>query len=120
MPEFKNQKFKVASPAHSRAIQYELFKQGYKWTGHNGSVYEYEDKTALFTDDDGYILYGNSEDSFFETSKQYKEVTVVTKTVTKLVVTEFQPKREKVIVFGRTYYKDDVDAALAKLEVARV
>jgi hypothetical protein len=111
----KNQKFKVANATISRLLQEELFKQGYGW-GINGTNIVHELKPFIYTYDTGLITHGITPSHFDESTNA--EVRIITEN--KLVIAELQPVREKVIVFGKTYYKDDVDAALAKLEVARV
>lgn len=111
----KNQKFKVVNATISRLLQEELFKQGYEW-GINGTNVANEVRPYIYTYDSGLITYGDSSQHFEEQSNE--EVRIITEN--KLVIAELQPIRPKTIIFGKTYYKDDVDAALAKLEVARV
>lgn len=111
----KNQKFKVANGTISALLQEELFKQGYEWPSHGKNVAN-TDKSYLYTYADGEIRYGDMHSHFNEhTNTEYRVVTE-----SKLTIAELQPVREKVIVFGKTYFKDDVDAALAKLEIAFV
>lgn len=111
----KNQKFKVANATISRLLQEELFKQGYEW-GINGTNVVHELKPFIYTYNNGLITHGVTPSHFDESTNV--EVRVVTEN--KLVIAELQTLRPKTIIFGKTYYKDDVDAALAKLEVARV
>jgi hypothetical protein len=110
-------KFKCASAEHSRVIQEWLFKQGFSWGGSTGQTVEYTDARYLFAYDDGKMLtHDMSEHTFIR--KPFVEQVVMTTTKTILVVDSVKPLREKVVVFGKTYYKDDVDAALAKLPIA--
>jgi hypothetical protein len=111
---FKNQKFKVANATISRLLQEELLKQGYKWPI-SGAVVKYEQKPYLYVYDCGKFAYGDDLQHYNEHNNE--EVRVITEN--KLVIAELQPVRDKVIVFGRTYYKDDVDRALAQLEIAQ-
>jgi hypothetical protein len=111
----KNQKFKVANATVSRLLQEELFKQGYAW-GINGNNIANENHPYIYTYEDGLITHGDTPYHFDEHKNE--EVRVITEN--KLVIAELQALRPKVIVFGKTYYKDDFDAAVAQLEVARV
>lgn len=110
-------KFKCASAEHSRVIQEWLFSQGYSWCG-SKNVQNTEQRYLFAYDDDKHITHDNFDQVF--DSKPFVEQVVTTTTKTVLVIQSVEPKREKVVVFGKTYYKADVDAALAKLEVARV
>jgi hypothetical protein len=112
---FKNQKFKVANATISRLLQEELFKQGYAWSI-NGQNVAHDHKPYIYAYDDGRINFGDDSDHYDEHLNE--ETRIITEN--KLVIAELQPIRPKTIIFGKTYYKDDVDAALAKLEVARV
>ncbi len=113
-------KFKCASPDHSRLIQEWLFAQGYTWGGPTGQKVEYTDARYLFAyNTDGKLLTHDSSEHTFIT-KPFVEQIVTTATRTILVVQSVEPRREKVVVFGKTYYKDDVDAALAALPKATV
>jgi hypothetical protein len=110
-------KFKCASAEHSRVIQEWLFSQGYSWCG-SKSVQNTEQRYLFAYEDDKHITHDNFDQVFDR--KPFVEQVVTTTTKTVLVIQSVTPKRDKVVVFGKTYYKDDVDAALAKLEVARV
>jgi len=105
-------KFKCASAEHSRVIQEWLFSQGYSWTG-SKAVQNTEQRYLFAYHDDKYITHDSSEHVFDR--KPFVEQVVTTTTKTVLVVQSVVPKREKVVVFGKTYYKDDVEAALAHL-----
>lgn len=115
MSQLKNQKFKVANATIGRLLQEELLKQGYKWPI-SGAKVTHEQKPYLYTYDDGKIAYGDDPQHYNE--HENTEVRVVTEN--RLVIAELQVVRPKVVVFGKTYYKDDVDAALALLPKAVV
>ena len=115
MAKFKNQKFKVANDTLCRVLQEELIRQGYTWAG-DEAVVKNEHARYVYTSAAGRITYGALEDYYNGCDKP--EMVFVTES--RLVVAEIKPKREKVIVFGKTYYKDDVDAALAGLDRATV
>jgi hypothetical protein len=106
-------KVKVASPAISRAVQEELFKRGYKWTM-NGDNVCHTDELYIFGYSNGTLTYGSDDYSF----RGNGGTEMIATTESRLVVVGLVPVRDKVVVFGKTYYKDDVDAALAKLERA--
>jgi hypothetical protein len=108
-------KIKVPSEGISRAVQEELFKQGYSWPT-SGKTPSHLDEEYLFAYPSGAITHSSDSDTF----RRNGGVEVIAVTESRLAVVEFKPVRDKVVVFGKTYYKDDVDAALAKLEVARV
>lgn len=110
MPEFKAMKFKVPNNTVGQALQKELFTMGYKWKRENLRV-RTEDITFYYTTQNGEIQYGSTQEYF---DRQYAEERIVV-TESRLVVAELVPRREKVVVFGKTYYKDDVDAVLANL-----
>lgn len=110
-------KFKCASTDHSRLIQEWLFEQGYTWGGPQGRTVQNADQRYLFAYQSNKVLTHDSSDSVFD-RKPFVEQHVTT--TTKLVIHAVVPKREKVVVFGKTYFRDDVNAALAKLEVATV
>jgi hypothetical protein len=115
MTQLKNQKFKVANATISRLLQEELLKQGYKWPI-SGAKVTHEQKPYLYTYDNGILAHGVDPQHYNE--HENEETRIITEN--KLVIAELQTVRPKTIIFGKTYYKDDVDAALAKLEVARV
>lgn len=108
---FKNQKFRVANGVISKLLQEELFKQGYKW-GLCGQNVSHTHKPYLYTYESGAINFGDTLSHFLE--HESEEIRVVTEN--RLVIAELKPvERPKVVVFGHTYYKDEVVAALAKL-----
>lgn len=112
---FLNQKFRVVNATISGLLQEELFKQGYKWAI-NGKNVTHATKPYIYTYEDSRLAFGDEDDHFNE----HDNVEVIVITQLKLVIAELKPvERTKVIVFGKTYYKDDVDAALAKLEGAK-
>lgn len=113
-------KFRCSSPAHSKLIQEWLFKQGYTWGGEQGQVAKYTDRKYLFAYNNSTRMLTHDDcDSVFN-SKPFVEQVVTTKTVSVLQIVSVAPKREKVVLFGKTYFKSDVDAALAELEIAYV
>lgn len=111
---FQDQKFKVPSNAVGVALQEKLIKQGYRWAI-DGTAIRRDDISFYYTETNGRISFGSTQ-SYFN-SHRGEEMIIVTES--QLVVAELKPRRDKVVIFGRTYYKDDVDSALSKLEIAR-
>lgn len=110
-------KVRLSNPEHSKAVQEFLFANGCRWN-YNGHEVKHTDKTFLFTDERGNIGWDNSE-AFFNRSQDYKEM--VFKAETKVVVTGGELKeRPKTVLFGKTYFTDELNARLAGLEVAHV
>lgn len=109
-----NQKIRVASSQISTAIQKDLFEQGYQWRSIGKNV-QHTGAKFLYAREDGNLSYGTDERIFSE--KESTEMMYTTET--KLVVTSKDPVRAKVVLFGKTYFKDELDAALAGLQVAR-
>jgi hypothetical protein len=108
-----NQKIRIATSDISRAIQEDLFQQGYEWRSVGKNV-QHATAAFLYAKEDGRLSYGQDRTLFEE--KEYPEVIYTTQT--KLVVVEKKPVRAKVVLFGKTYYKDELDAALSSLRTA--
>jgi hypothetical protein len=117
MSEFRQIKIKVSSEAQSVAIQEFLFTQGCRWN-FDGQKVKHESAKYLFVEATGSIGWDNS-DSFFQRSTDYKEVRF--KTAQKIVVTghEVVVDRPKTVLFGKTYFTDELNARLEGLGVAR-
>lgn len=115
MPQFKNQKFKVPNNTVGKLLQQELMGLGYRWESDGRRIRE-ENITYYYTTEHGHIQYGSTQGYFDR--QPHKEVIVVTES--RLVIAELKPVRDKIILLGKTYYKDDVEAALSKLERATV
>lgn len=109
-------KVAVSNPAESRAIQEYLFSKGCRWNW-QGNVVKHEDKDFLFVDDRGNIGWDNSV-AFFNSTTDYKEVifNVINKPV---VVSVEQKERPKTVLFGKTYFTDELNARLEGLAVAQ-
>jgi len=64
---FKEMKFRVDGTDHSVQIQKALFAAGYEWdmcSPDNDQGVHYDDRPFLYTEKDGGILYGTSEEFF--------------------------------------------------------
>ena len=110
-PQFKNMKFRVSSPEHSKEIQDALFEMGYKWASGNKEVL-YTHESFLYTDDIGTIMMGSLEDTYKDSPEQEHTVEVVKSYKLIPVV----PKPEKIEIDGKTYDKEAVLKRLAELE----
>lgn len=111
-PTFKNMKFRVSTPEHSKEIQEALFEMGYKWGG-NCKVYNSQSSKFLYADDNGTLGSGETE-QFFENLLTHQEHTVEVTKSYKLIPVEF-PK-ETLTIDGKTYDKEAVLKRLAELE----
>lgn len=108
-------KVAVQNAAHSKAIQEYLFANGCRWN-YKGHEIKHEDKAFLFVDERGNIGWDNSV-AFFNRTTDYKEV--IFNGINKPVVVSVEPKeRPKTVLFGKTYFTDELEARLAGLEVA--
>lgn len=115
--EFRNIKIKLSSAAQSTAVQEFLFTQGCRWN-FDGRTVKNADAKYLFVEASGSIGWDNS-DSFFARSEKYKEM--IFHTTIKPVVTGHKLKeRQKTVLFGKTYFTDELEARLADLPVAAV
>ena len=111
--EFRKIKIKIETPAQSSAVQEFLFTQGCRWN--NGAIVMHIDAKYLFVEDSGSIGWDNS-DGFFETrTPQFKEMKFTFEN--KVVVKSHKLKeREKTVLFGKTYYTDELNARLEGLK----
>lgn len=109
-----NQKIRVASAKINEAVQKDLFQQGYEWRS-VGKNTQHTHGAFLYAHEDGHMSYGSDADHFAE--HDFPEVVYTTEN--KLVVVKKEPVRAKVDLFGKTYFKDEVDAALATLRTTR-
>lgn len=107
--DFKNMKFRVNSPEHSKQIQEHLFTLGYLWDGESKAGVENTHFEFLYTNSDGRIKYGSLECTFKD--PLYKEYTL--QEITSYTIVE---KKETVTIDGKEYYKEDVLKRLAELE----
>lgn len=109
--DFKNMKFKVSSPEHSKEIQEALFEMGYEWSSYG--------KQVMFTDGGDTWLITEKTGIIYRTNQDwcnYQEHTVETTKSYKLIPLEI-PKPEIITIDGKTYDKEAVLKRLAELEV---
>jgi len=105
--KFKEMKFRVNSETESRIIQQELFKLGYSWD--DGHSVQYTNQNYLYTDLEGCIKFGASEDRFSKyESPQYAFEAVTTYNLIKLTP-------DLVEYNGKKYSKKEFEQALSKL-----
>lgn len=122
--DFKNMKFRVSSPEHSKEIQEALFEMGYCWRSYGCEV-RFTDSFPpcdyLYTDEEGHLWRIDSEEDYLvssfksaqeytiETTKSYKLIPVVT-------VKQSISINGTVTIDGKTYDKEAVLKRLAELE----
>lgn len=102
---FKNMKIRIKDEEHSKAVQEALFALGYRWVP-NGFQVAHTEKDYLLTWSEGDITYGDIGWG----REKYQEVVLE-------MIPTFVPVRSKVEVLGKTYYKEDIEKALASLSV---
>lgn len=61
--QFKAMKILIKDAIHSRMVQEALFETGYRWL-HYAQETCFTDKAFIYTKNDGYLLHGNSFESF--------------------------------------------------------
>ena len=115
---FKNMKFRVYSPEHSKEIQEALFEMGYKWNGHcEQSLLEHTNFNFTYTDEGGSILHGSWEPTFNQDTSD--EFTVETTKSYKLIPVVIKVTKETVTIDGKTYDKEAILKLLAELEAVK-
>ena len=123
-PAFKNMKFKVSSPEHSKEIQEALFEMGFCWRSYGCKVMftdSFPPCDYLYTDKEGHLWRIDSEEDYLvssfksaqeytiETTKSYKLIPVVT-------VKQSISINGTLTIDGKTYDKEAVLKRLAELE----
>jgi hypothetical protein len=110
-PPFQSMQFKINSPVHSTLVQKHLFSLGYQWiswsNGRSDQAVKMTDIPYLTTNDDGFIF--SSTEGRSESSIPHYEL-VTTYDIRRV------PEVETVKLNGKTYRKEDLEAALEKLE----
>lgn len=117
--KFKNMKFKVKSPEHSKEIQEALFEMGFCWRSHGCEV-RFTDSFPpcdyLYTDEEGHLWRIDSGKDYLASSFiSAQEYTIETTKSYKLIPVEI-PKPETVIIDGKTYDKETVLKRIAALQ----
>lgn len=116
-PQFRNMKFKVESPEHSKEIQEALFEMGFCWRIGCKVMFTYSFPPSdyLYTDTAGYLWRIDSEEDYLASSfLSAQEHTIETTKSYKLIPVE--PPKETVTIDGKTYDKEAVLKRLAELE----
>lgn len=117
--KLRNVKFQVDKTTNKQ-VQDILFAAGCQWcgAGSKGQEYHHTEAEFLYVDRDGWITYSRLSGSgraFFNTMTEYRELKVDTKV--EVILSEIE--RPKTILFGRTYYTDELEAALKTLSQAK-
>lgn len=117
--QYRSIKVRTPDSETNIAIQKFLFEKGCSWYGGEKTL-QYTHGKFLFVNGNGTLLWG-SDQEFFEDSTQsgeYKEVVFTTET--SMRVRDMAIKaRPKTVLFGKTYFTDELEARLAGLEVAK-
>lgn len=116
--EFRKIKIKLANAAQSTAVQEFLFTQGCRWN-FDGHVVKQTGSKYLFVESSGSIGWDNSDEFFENRTPEYKEMNFTFEN--KVMVKSHKLKdRQKTVLFGKTYFTDELEARLADLPVATV
>lgn len=116
--EFRSIKIRIANSAQSTAVQEFLFTKGCRWN-FDGHTVKQTGAKYLFVEESGAIGWDNSDSFFEERTPRYKEMTFTFEN--KVVVKSNKLKeRPKTVLFGKTYFTDELEARLADLPVASV
>lgn len=91
----------IHSPEHSKQVQQALFKMGHAWI-FDGTAVSFTDRPVLFAYPDGRLTHGN----YIQDSVPEYEMHLIP---------TFVRTKEKMEINGKTYYKEDVEKALAPL-----
>jgi hypothetical protein len=110
----KAMKFRVKDEQHSRDIQEWLFSLGYSWPAER--LLDNLDKPHIYVSEEGYLSWDDDEE-YFNTCENTEVTLEVTKQYHWSIVDK--PERETVELNGKTYYKEELEEALGKLEEAK-
>lgn len=119
MGKISNVKFRVNGEEQVRAALTFLFENGCSWRGPGSKDISLDKKaTHLFVNEASQVSYIDDDDEFFVNQSQFRliEPKFKVKEILAMEITE----RPKTCLFGKTYYTDDLNAAIAGLEVADV
>lgn len=119
--QFRGIKIKVNGPDQVRAALTFLFANGCRWTGSEGGVnVDYKPQaTHLFVGHTGLVTYTSDGDDRYFNVHFNKELVPCWDVVHTTTVTMSVPERPKTVLFGKTYFTDELNARLAGLETAR-
>lgn len=118
MSKFRSIKFRVNGPHQVKAALTCLFANGCRWAGGGTNVDANGNATYLFVDSVGRVTYiGGRDEAYFNASSQ-GEVIPKWDVVTVTTTTMSLPERPKTVLFGETYFTDELESRLAGLEVA--
>ena len=113
MSNFKNMKFRVESPEHSKAIQELLFELGYEWCS-SGKEYLFFNEKFLFTHKSGQITYDKSTSVFKDNEGQERtlfdlQMMVNAKRLQRILtpITPNKPKQETMTKFKNSVIRVD-------------
>lgn len=100
-----------------KAAQEYLFANGCEWNSGDKDIRQLGDQAALFVSRYGKITWGNQE-CFEAQSNSHLQILELTFQVNTVVVSSKIKERPKTMLFGKTYFTDELEDRLAGLEVA--
>lgn len=118
--KYRNVKFRLETPEKSFLLQEELMKHGCDWIT-KGRCPRYTEAKYIYVDSYGVITYGHC-DTYFSSISTHEEIEPHFSWAWTATVSLPAPRvkeREKVILSGKIYFKDELDKALEKLEVCK-
>lgn len=117
--ELRRIKLRVSGPDQMKAALTYLFANGCRQSGSSAGtdVNRRPDSTHLFVDEQGRVTYINDGDDRYFREQEYKEVTPRWDVVVTSTVTMSMPERPKTVLFGKTYFTDELEQRLAGLKV---
>lgn len=113
--EYRNIKIRTNNADELRAVQELLFLKGCKWRSGDTNVSGFAGP-CIFVSPDGLMTHSDSMRPVSAQNLQCKEVFFDFKQVTTTVAT--LRERPKTVLFGKTYFTDELNARLAGLETA--
>lgn len=114
-----NIKLRVNGRDQVRAALTYLFANGCRWMGGGTDTSANLNATHLFVGPTGRVSYTDDGDDAYFRANSSREVTPLWDVVTVTTTTMSLPDRPKTVLFGKTYFTDELEARLAGLEVAK-
>lgn len=107
MSEYKKMKFWIGDdPDLSERVQKLLFGLGYKWRGAADQRVRYTEVGALYTNEDGYILYTDADAEWFNNESQ-EEIDIDWMR---------SQKPETIELNGKKYIKSELEEAIKRIK----
>lgn len=110
--KYRNIKLRVTSEEECTAVQKMLFADGVRWVSGGTEVITLHHSTVLFISPDGAMTHSTHMTPARKENMGCVEVEVEFERTLKASIKE----REKTILFGKTYYTDELNARLEGLK----